>query len=130
MSFVLALLLLFLVQRLAATRWYQVHVIVVRSRRSLPPPPLAPSTRRLGVCLAVLISEKALMFPFITQTVRKHCPGATPKIFTALLKVRVLACLNRPSRNRVSVPGGSPCDLSPADGGGGVGVTRRYWKAA
>ncbi|CAN0545203.1 unnamed protein product, partial [Ectocarpus sp. 12 AP-2014] len=42
--------------------------------------------KRLGVCLAVLISEKALVFPFITQTVRKHCPGALTKIFTALLK--------------------------------------------
>ncbi|CAN0227895.1 unnamed protein product, partial [Ectocarpus sp. 4 AP-2014] len=42
--------------------------------------------KRLGVCLAVLISEKALVFPFVTQTIRKHCPGALTKIFTALLK--------------------------------------------
>ncbi|CAN0104148.1 unnamed protein product, partial [Scytosiphon promiscuus] len=40
----------------------------------------------LGQCLAALISEKALGFPFVMKAVREHCPGAIPKMFTALFK--------------------------------------------
>ncbi|CAM9873628.1 unnamed protein product [Pylaiella littoralis] len=40
----------------------------------------------LGVCLAVLISEKAMRFPIVMETALQHCKKRLPKIFTALLK--------------------------------------------
>ena len=63
-------------------------------RPPLPRPPascVGPLFRYLGVCLAVLISEKALMFPFVCKTCREKCPETIPKIFTALLQV--LCCM-------------------------------------
>eukprot|EP00752_Nemacystus_decipiens_P007539 g6737.t2 len=60
----------------------------------------APNAKSdLGVCLAVLISEKALMFPFVCGACRDKVPASIPKIFTALLK-EILSSAGSPSQAR------------------------------
>lgn len=47
----------------------------------------APNAEKnLGSCLSVLISERALRFPFVMENTRKHCPRAMCKIFASIFK--------------------------------------------
>lgn len=48
------------------------------------------------MCLAALVSERAIRFPFLTKSIREHCPTVMTKIFAALFKVRkALPCRPR-----------------------------------